>query len=151
MGTIRSGKLMPADSRTTACLSPGLLRGRYIKYDSLLYHVPSIFPKGNCKSQNSQSQRALGGQSLDYGKGGQAHRTACASDRTGHALLHTLYGQALKAETNFYIEFFALDLLMHDGICVGIIALSMEDGLLHRIFAQNSTFFLPSEVGVPSQ
>ncbi len=83
-------------------------------------------------------QRALGGQSLEYGKGGQAHRTAAVADRTGHALLHTLYGQALKVDTDFLIEFFALDLLMVDGSCVGVLALNMEDGTLHRIFAKNT-------------
>lgn len=83
-------------------------------------------------------QRALGGQSLKYGTGGQAYRTACAADRTGHALLHTLYGQSLKHDTNFFIEYFALDLLMVDGACVGVLCLSMEDGTLHRIFAKNT-------------
>ncbi|TQD90780.1 hypothetical protein C1H46_023620 [Malus baccata] len=57
-------------------------------------------------------QRAFGGQSLDFGKGGQAYRCACAADRTGHALLHTLYGQAMKHNTQFFVEYFALDLLM---------------------------------------
>jgi succinate dehydrogenase (ubiquinone) flavoprotein subunit len=83
-------------------------------------------------------QRALGGQSLEYGKGGQAYRTACAADRTGHAMLHTLYGQALKCDTNFFIEFFALDLLMVDGACVGVVCLSLEDGTIHRFFAKNT-------------
>lgn len=83
-------------------------------------------------------QRALGGQSLDYGKGGQAYRTACADDRTGHAMLHTLYGQSLKHDTNFFIEYFALDLLMVDGKCAGVLCLSMEDGILHRMFARNT-------------
>lgn len=83
-------------------------------------------------------QRALGGQSLEFGKGGQAHRTACAADRTGHAMLHTLYGQALKVDTQFMIEFFALDLLMEDGNCVGVLAINMEDGTLHRVFAKNT-------------
>lgn len=59
-------------------------------------------------------QRAFGGQSLKYGKGGQAYRCAAAADRTGHAMLHTLYGQSLRHNTNFFIEFFALDLLMHE-------------------------------------
>jgi succinate dehydrogenase (ubiquinone) flavoprotein subunit len=77
-------------------------------------------------------QRAFGGQSLKYGKGGQAYRCAAAADRTGHALLHTLYGQSLRHNTNFFIEYFALDLIMQDGECVGVIALSMEDGTLHR-------------------
>eukprot|EP00897_Mesotaenium_endlicherianum_P001541 jgi/Mesen1/1414/ME001303S00466 len=59
-------------------------------------------------------QRAFGGQSLDFGKGGQAFRCACAADRTGHALLHTLYGQAMKHNTQFFVEYFALDLIMDD-------------------------------------
>ncbi|GAB7354284.1 hypothetical protein MBLNU459_g4808t1 [Dothideomycetes sp. NU459] len=83
-------------------------------------------------------QRALGGQSLEYGKGGQAYRTACAADRTGHAMLHTLYGESIRHNTNFFIEYFALDLLMVDGKCVGVLCLSMEDGTLHRIFARNT-------------
>lgn len=83
-------------------------------------------------------QRAIGGQSLRYGEGGQAYRTACAADRTGHAMLHTLYGQSLKHDTNFFIEYLALDLLMVDGACAGVLCLSMEDGTLHRIFARNT-------------
>ncbi|KAH8597046.1 FAD binding domain-containing protein [Bisporella sp. PMI_857] len=83
-------------------------------------------------------QRALGGQSLNYGTGGQAYRTACVSDRTGHAMLHTLYGQSLKNNTNFFIEYFALDLLMVDGACAGVLCLSMEDGIFHRMFARNT-------------
>ncbi|KAH7398647.1 succinate dehydrogenase flavoprotein subunit [Phaeosphaeria sp. MPI-PUGE-AT-0046c] len=83
-------------------------------------------------------QRALGGQSLKYGKGGQAYRTACAADRTGHAMLHTLYGQSLKEGVQFFIEWFALDLMMSDGKCVGITAMNMEDGTCHRMFAKNT-------------
>ncbi|WWC91615.1 succinate dehydrogenase [ubiquinone] flavoprotein subunit 2, mitochondrial [Kwoniella dendrophila CBS 6074] len=77
-------------------------------------------------------QRAFGGQSLKFGKGGQAYRCAAAADRTGHAILHTLYGQSLRHNTNFFIEYFALDLLMQDGECVGVLAINMEDGTLHR-------------------
>ncbi|KAI9490747.1 succinate dehydrogenase flavoprotein subunit 1 [Zychaea mexicana] len=77
-------------------------------------------------------QRALGGQSLKYGKGGQAYRCAAVADRTGHALLHTLYGESLRHQTNYFIEYFALDLIMEDGECKGVIALNMEDGTLHR-------------------
>lgn len=82
-------------------------------------------------------QRAFGGQSLDFGKGGQAYRCAAAADRTGHAMLHTLYGQSLKHDANFFVEYFALDLLMdeNDGSCRGIIALCLEDGSLHRFNA----------------
>ncbi|KAF2016878.1 succinate dehydrogenase flavo protein subunit [Aaosphaeria arxii CBS 175.79] len=83
-------------------------------------------------------QRALGGQSLKYGKGGQAYRTACAADRTGHAMLHTLYGQSLKEGVQFFVEYFALDLLMAEGKCVGVTALNMEDGTVHRMFARNT-------------
>lgn len=84
-------------------------------------------------------QRAFGGQSLDYGKGGQAHRCACAADRTGHAMLHTLYGRSLAFDTTYFIEYFALDLIMtDDGQCAGITALNMEDGTIHRIHAKNT-------------
>ncbi|KAG5241243.1 hypothetical protein OIU78_028912 [Salix suchowensis] len=84
-------------------------------------------------------QRAFGGQSLDFGKGGQAYRCACAADRTGHALLHTLYGQAMKHNTQFFVEYFALDLLMNnDGSCQGVIALNMEDGTLHRFHSAST-------------
>jgi succinate dehydrogenase (ubiquinone) flavoprotein subunit len=84
-------------------------------------------------------QRAFGGQSLDYGKGGQAHRCACAADRTGHAMLHTLYGRSLAFDTTYFIEYFALDLIMtDDGQCAGITALNMEDGTVHRIHAKNT-------------
>jgi hypothetical protein len=78
-------------------------------------------------------QRAFGGQSLDFGKGGQAYRCACAADRTGHAMLHTLYGQAMKHDIQFFVEYFALDLIMDSqGVCRGVMALCMEDGTLHR-------------------
>lgn len=84
-------------------------------------------------------QRAFGGQSYDYGKGGQAHRCACAADRTGHAMLHTLYGRSLAFDTTYFIEYFAMDLLMTpDGQCVGAMALNMEDGTIHRIHAKNT-------------
>lgn len=83
-------------------------------------------------------QRAFGGQSLNYGKGGQAYRCAAAADRTGHAMLHTLYGRSLAFNTTYFIEYFALDLLMQDGRCVGIMALNMEDGTIHRIRANNT-------------
>ena len=83
-------------------------------------------------------QRPLGEQSLEYGNGGQAYRTACVADRTGHSMLHTLYGQALKHDCQFHIEWFALDLMMHDKKCIGITALDMEAGTLHRVFARNT-------------
>lgn len=83
-------------------------------------------------------QRAFGGQSLKFGKGGQAHRCCCVADRTGHSLLHTLYGQSLSYDCNYFVEYFALDLLMEDGECRGVIALSLEDGTLHRFHAKNT-------------
>lgn len=82
-------------------------------------------------------QRAFGGQSLKYGKGGQAYRCAAVADRTGHAILHTLYGQAVRHKTKFFIEYFALDLLMDkEGKCVGVLAMNLEDGTLHRFKSQ---------------
>src|SRR5213082_3351516 len=83
-------------------------------------------------------QRPFGGMTVDYGKG-QAQRTCAAADRTGHAMLHTMYGQALRHSAEFYIEFFAIDLIMDDqGTCRGVIALSLEDGTLHRFRAQTT-------------
>lgn len=83
-------------------------------------------------------QRAFGGQSYDYGKGGQAHRTCCVADRTGHSMLHTLYGRTLAYDCEYFIEFFALDLIMEDGICKGCIALNLEDGTIHRFRSKNT-------------
>lgn len=103
-------------------------------------------------------QRAFGGQSLNFGKGGQAHRCCAVADRfvsysiyiyliyekfilkkifliidrTGHSILHTLYGQSLRYNCNCFIEYFALDLIMENGVCKGVIAMCLEDGSLHR-------------------
>src|SRR5712672_1869795 len=83
-------------------------------------------------------QRPFGGMTIDYGKG-QAQRTCAAADRTGHAMLHTMYGQALRHSAEFYIEFFAIDLIMDDqGACRGVVALKLEDGTLHRFRAQTT-------------
>jgi succinate dehydrogenase / fumarate reductase flavoprotein subunit len=80
-------------------------------------------------------QRAFGGMTTNFGKG-QALRTCAAADRTGHAMLHTMYGQALRHSAEFFIEYFAIDLIMDDeGRCRGVIALSMQDGTLHRFRA----------------
>ena len=76
-------------------------------------------------------QRAFGGMTTHFGEG-QAMRTCAAADRTGHAILHTLYQQALKHRAEFYIEYFALDLLIHEGECRGVLAWCLEDGTLHR-------------------
>ena len=83
-------------------------------------------------------QRAFGGQSREYGKGGQAYRCCAAADRTGHALLHTLYGTSLRHNANYFIEYFAMDLLMEDGECRGIIAYNQEDGTIHRFKAHHT-------------
>ncbi|GAA5833648.1 hypothetical protein JCM5353_006600 [Sporobolomyces roseus] len=83
-------------------------------------------------------QRAFGGQSLKYGKGGQAYRCAAAADRTGHAMLHTLYGQSLRHNTEYFIEYFATDLIMEDGECVGVTAYNQEDGTMHRFRAHKT-------------
>ena len=83
-------------------------------------------------------QRPFGGHTLDYGKN-IARRACSAADRTGHAILHTLYQQCLKHQAAFHIEFFVLDLLMNDeGECAGVIALCMEDGSLHRFWGQQT-------------
>ena len=76
-------------------------------------------------------QRPFGGMTKNYGNG-TVQRTCAAADRTGHAILHTLYGQALKHNTEFFIEYFALDLLMKDGQCKGLIAWNLNDGTIHR-------------------
>ena len=81
-------------------------------------------------------QRAFGGMTKNFGEG-PVQRTCAAADRTGHAILHTLYGQAVKHQTEFFIEYFALDLIMDDdGACRGITAWKLDDGTLHRFRAQ---------------
>ncbi|MGC6390283.1 MAG: succinate dehydrogenase flavoprotein subunit [Alphaproteobacteria bacterium] len=80
-------------------------------------------------------QRPFGGMTTNYGEG-TAQRTCAAADRTGHAIIHTLYGQALRHGSEFFIEYFVIDLLMEDGECRGVIALCMEDGSLHRFRAK---------------
>ncbi|MGV2979673.1 succinate dehydrogenase flavoprotein subunit [Camelimonas sp. ID_303_24] len=77
-------------------------------------------------------QRPFGGMTTDFGNGPPAQRTCAAADRTGHAMLHTLYGQALRNSTEFFIEYFAIDLIMENGACRGVIAIKMDDGTIHR-------------------
>ncbi|MEO6225070.1 MAG: succinate dehydrogenase flavoprotein subunit [Sphingomicrobium sp.] len=81
-------------------------------------------------------QRAFGGMTQDMGQGPPAQRTCAAADRTGHAMLHTLYQQSLKYDADFFIEYFALDLIMVDGECRGVVALCLDDGSIHRFRAQ---------------
>jgi len=90
-------------------------------------------------------QRPFGGMTKNYGNG-VVQRTFAAADRTGHAILHTLYGQALKRNTEFFIEYFALDLLMENGKCHGITAWSLQDGTIHR-FRANMTILATGGYG----
>ncbi len=80
-------------------------------------------------------QRPFGGMTTHYGRG-IAQRTCAAADRTGHAMLHTLYQQSLRHNAKFYIEYFAIDLIMEEGACRGVLALDMATGTLHRFLAQ---------------
>ena len=76
-------------------------------------------------------QRPFGGHTTEYGEGPPVQRTCAAADRTGHAILHTLYGQSLKNNAEFYIEYFALDLIITDGRCTGVVAWKLDDGTMH--------------------
>ena len=80
-------------------------------------------------------QRAFGGMTKNYGEG-PIQRTCAAADRTGHAMLHTMYGQSLNYAVEFFIEYFALDLIMDEGVCRGVTAWKLDDGTLHRFSAQ---------------
>ncbi|TAJ69614.1 MAG: succinate dehydrogenase flavoprotein subunit [Phenylobacterium sp.] len=80
-------------------------------------------------------QRAFGGMTKNYGEA-PIQRTCAAADRTGHAMLHTMYGQSLAHQTEFFIEYFALDLIMDEGVCRGVTAWKLDDGTLHRFQAQ---------------
>lgn len=83
-------------------------------------------------------QRAFGGMTTHYGQG-TAQRTCAAADRTGHAILHTLYTQALKNKAEFFIEYFAMDLIMSDdGQCLGVMAWNLDDGKIHRFRAHQT-------------
>ena len=82
-------------------------------------------------------QRAFGGMTRNFGEG-PIQRTCAAAGRTGHAILHTLYGQSVRREVDFFIEYFALDLIMHDGVCQGVTAWKLDDGTLHRFRAQTT-------------
>ena len=82
-------------------------------------------------------QRPFGGMTTHYGKG-TAQRTCAAADRTGHAMLHTLYQQALRHQAQFFVEYFAIDLIMENGECRGVVAINMADGTLHRFRAHQT-------------
>ncbi|MCT4579394.1 succinate dehydrogenase flavoprotein subunit [Donghicola sp.] len=77
-------------------------------------------------------QRPFGGHTTEFGEGPPVQRTCAAADRTGHAILHTLYGQSVKNNAEFYIEYFALDLIMSDdGVCTGVVCWKLDDGTMH--------------------
>ncbi|HET8726561.1 MAG TPA: succinate dehydrogenase flavoprotein subunit [Alphaproteobacteria bacterium] len=82
-------------------------------------------------------QRAFGGMTTHFGKG-RAYRTCAAADRTGHAMLHTLYQQAIKHEAEFFVEYIALDLIMEDGACRGVVCWNLDDGTIHRFRAHQT-------------
>ena len=89
-------------------------------------------------SEGKIYQRPFGGMTTHYGEGKAAQRTCAAADRTGHAILHTLYQQALKHKAQFFIEYIALDLIMDsEGACVGVMAWNLDDGTIHRFRAHN--------------
>ena len=90
-------------------------------------------------------QRAFGGMTTHYGKG-QAQRTCAAADKTGHAILHTLYQQSLKHHAEFFIEYIVLDLIMEDGACRGVLAWCLDDGSMH-IFKAHSTILATGGYG----
>ncbi len=82
-------------------------------------------------------QRPFGGHMTEYGEGPPVQRTCAAADRTGHAILHTLYGQSLKQNAEFFVEYFATDLIMSDdGQCQGVMAWKLDDGTIHRFSAK---------------
>ena len=83
-------------------------------------------------------QRAFGGQTQNYGKDGQAYRTCAVADRTGHSMLHTLFGRALGYDCTFFIEYFALDLIMEQDQCRGVMVMNMSDGTIHRMKANQT-------------
>jgi succinate dehydrogenase flavoprotein subunit len=83
-------------------------------------------------------QRPFGGMTTKFGQGPPAHRTAAAADRTGHAMLHTLYQQALRHQAQFFVEYFAIDLIMENGECRGVVAIDLADGTLHRFRAHQT-------------
>lgn len=103
-----------------------------------VYELESYGMPFSRTSEGKIYQRAFGGQSLKYGKGGQATRCCAVADRTGHSMLHTLFGRALGYNCTFFVEYFGLDLLMHENECRGVMAYSMSDGTFHRMRAKHT-------------
>ena len=94
-------------------------------------------------------QRPFGGHMQDYGKT-PAMRACAAADRTGHAILHTLYQQSLKHEVEFFVEYFALDLIMEEGACRGVVAWCLEDGIDAPLPRADAWCWRPAATGAPS-
>jgi len=93
-------------------------------------------------------QRPFGGHTTEFGEGPPVQRTCAAADRTGHAILHTLYGQSLKHNAEFYIEYFAIDLIMSDdGVCQGVLCWKLDDGTMHLFSAK----MVAARAGLPLQ
>src|SRR5258707_6380554 len=94
-------------------------------------------------------QRPFGGMTTHYGKG-IAQRTCAAADRTGHAMLHTMYGQALRHAAEFFIEFFAIDVIVdEEGRCRGVVAIKLDDGSIHRFSAHMTILATGGYTGAP--
>src|SRR3981081_2087375 len=95
-------------------------------------------------------QRPFGGHTTQYGEGGMAKRACAAADRTGHAIIHTLYQQCLKHDAEFFVEYFALDLIMdEDGACRGVMAWNLAEGPRHRCRAHFSGCWRPGATAAP--
>jgi succinate dehydrogenase (ubiquinone) flavoprotein subunit len=104
-----------------------------------VYELESYGMPFSRTEQGKIYQRAFGGQSLKFGTGGQAYRCAAVADRTGHSMLHTLFGRALGYDCIFFVEYFVLDLIMDDqGACRGVMVMSIADGSIHRIRAKHT-------------
>ena len=94
-------------------------------------------------------QRPFGGHTTEFGEGPPVQRTCAAADRTGHAILHTLYGQSLKNNAEFFIEYFAIDLIMsEDGACQGVLAWKLDDGTMH-VFTPRCVCWRPAAMAAP--
>ncbi|WP_289083864.1 FAD-binding protein, partial [uncultured Sulfitobacter sp.] len=95
-------------------------------------------------------QRPFGGHTTEFGEGPAVQRTCAAADRTGHAILHTLYGQSLKQKAEFYVEYFAIELLMsEDGACQGVLCWKLDDGTMHVFNAKTVVLATGGEQNAP--
>ncbi|XP_017137830.1 succinate dehydrogenase [ubiquinone] flavoprotein subunit, mitochondrial [Drosophila miranda] len=108
--------------------------------ENAVYELDQFGMPFSRKQDGKIYQRPFGGQTLGYGKGGVARRACAVADRTGHALIHTLYGQTLKYADlcHYFIDYFVLDLIMVKGRCAGCLAWKLDDGTMHRFIAKNT-------------